>query len=55
MKKLLVVIACVLSTFSVIAQNKVQWGVEVGGGLSAWMGKGADGSKPLFNPKVGVT
>lgn len=55
MKKLIIMALCVLSTFSVAAQNKVQWGIEVGAGLSTWMGKNADGSKPLFNPKVGVT
>ena len=46
---------CILSFFPAVAQNKVQWGMEVGAGMSAWMGKNADGSKPLFNPKVGVT
>lgn len=55
MKKLIIMIVCVLSSFSAVAQNKVQWGVEVGAGMSAWMGKDADGSKPLFNPKVGIT
>ena len=55
MKKLLVAMLCLLSFFPTVAQNKVQWGLEVGAGMSAWMGKDADGSKPLFNPKVGVT
>ena len=55
MKKLLVTMLCMLSFFPAVAQNKVQWGMEVGAGMSAWMGKNADGSKPLFNPKVGVT
>ncbi|MDN0071130.1 porin family protein [Bacteroides caecigallinarum] len=55
MKKLLVAMLCMLSFFPAVAQNKVQWGMEVGAGMSAWMGKNADGSKPLFNPKVGVT
>lgn len=55
MKKLLVAMLCMLSFFPAVAQNKVQWGMEVGVGMSAWMGKNADGSKPLFNPKVGVT
>lgn len=54
MKKLIMMIACVLSVMVVTAQNKVTWGMEVGVGLSGWMGKHADGSKPLFNPKVGV-
>lgn len=55
MKKLVMMIVCFLSTIVVTAQNKVTWGMEVGAGLSGWMGKHADGSKPLFNPKVGVT
>lgn len=55
MKKLVVMVVCVLTTFVATAQNKVTWGMEVGAGMSAWMGKHADGSKPLFNPKVGLT
>ena len=55
MKKLLVTMLCMLPFFPAVAQNKVQWGMEVGVGMSAWMGKNADGSRPLFNPKVGVT
>ncbi|WP_299233358.1 porin family protein [uncultured Bacteroides sp.] len=55
MKKLFIVIVGILSIFPVVAQNKVKWGIEVGAGMSAWMGKSADGSKPLFNHKVGVT
>ena len=55
MKKLLIVIFSVMFYLPVVAQTKVQWGVEVGGGMSAWMGKNGDGCKPLFNHKVGVT
>lgn len=55
MKKFIVLFLCILSAFSSVAQNKVKWGVEVGAGLSTWMGKSADGSNPLFNHKVGVT
>lgn len=55
MKKLIVVMLCILSFFPAVSQNKVQWGVEVGAGMSGWMGKNSDGSKPLFNHKVGVT
>lgn len=55
MKKLVLMVVCILSTFTVIAQNKVTWGMEVGAGFSGWIGKHNDGSKPLFNPKVGMT
>ena len=34
MKKLIIMALCVLSAFSATAQNKVQWGIEVGAGLS---------------------
>lgn len=55
MKKLIMIVVCMLSVFSLSAQKKVTWGMEVGAGLSGWMGQHSDGSKPLFNPKVGVT
>lgn len=55
MKKLIMMVVCALFVFTATAQTKVTWGMEVGAGLSGWMGKHADGSKPLFNPKVGVT
>lgn len=55
MRKLIIALLCVLSVVPAISQNRVKWGVEVGAGMSAWMGEYADGSKPLFNPKVGVT
>ena len=42
------------SMLTVTAQTKVTWSMELGLGMSTWMGKDANGSNPLFNPKVGV-
>lgn len=36
------------------AQTKVTWSMELGLGMSTWMGKDAGDSSPLFNQKVGV-
>lgn len=55
MKKLILMLVCVCSTIVVSAQSKLTWGVEVGAGLSGWMGEYSGDNKPLFNPKVGVT
>lgn len=54
MKKLILMVVCILSAFAATAQSKVTWSMEVGAGMSAWMGNDADGSNALFNPKVGV-
>ena len=54
MKKFLLIVVCIFSTLTVAAQTKVTWSLELGLGMSTWMGKDADGSNPLFNPKVGV-
>lgn len=54
MKKFLLMMVCLFSMLTVTAQTKVTWNVELGLGMSTWMGKDADGSNPLFNPKVGV-
>lgn len=45
---------CLFSMLTVTAQTKVTWSMELGLGMSTWMGKDANGSNPLFNPKVGV-
>lgn len=54
MKKLILMIVCALSTMTVAAQTKISWSMELGLGVSTWMGKDANGAKGLFNPKVGV-
>ena len=54
MKKFLLIAVCMFSTLVAAAQTKVTWSLELGLGMSTWMGKDADGSNPLFNPKVGV-
>lgn len=54
MKKFLLMMICLFSMLTVTAQTKVTWSMELGLGMSTWMGKDANGSNPLFNPKVGV-
>lgn len=54
MKKLILLVVCICSLFTATAQTKVTWSMELGLGMSTWMGKNADGSNPLFNTKVGV-
>ena len=54
MKKLILLVVCICSIFTATAQTKATWSMELGLGMSTWMGKNADGSNPLFNTKVGV-
>ena len=54
MKKFLLMMVCLFSMLTVTAQTKVTWSMELGLGMSTWMGKDANGSNPMFNPKVGV-
>lgn len=54
MKKFLLMMVCLFSMLTVTAQTKVTWSMELGLGMSTWMGKDANDSNPLFNPKVGV-
>lgn len=54
MKKLILLVVCICSMFTATAQTQVTWSMELGLGMSTWMGKNADGSNPLFNTKVGV-
>lgn len=54
MKKFLLMMVCLFSMLTVTAQTKVTWSMELGLGMSTWMGKDANGSNPLFNSKVGV-
>lgn len=54
MKKLLLLVLCAFSVILVNAQTKVNWGLELGLGMSTWMGDGSDGAKAMFNPNVGV-
>ncbi len=54
MKKLILMLVCALATLNLAAQTRISWNVNLGLGVSTWMGKDADGAKGLFNPKVGV-
>lgn len=54
MKKLILMLVCALTTLTMSAQTKISWSMELGLGVSTWMGKDANGAKGLFNPKVGV-
>lgn len=54
MRKLILCIVCIFSALCASAQTKVTWSMELGLGMSTWMGNGSDGSNPMFNPKVGV-
>lgn len=44
----------VLCTLAVAAQTKVTWSMELGLGMSTWMGNGSSHTNPIFSPKVGV-
>lgn len=54
MKKLLLFMVCAVSALFATAQTRITWNAEVGIGTSMWMGDGANGSKAIFNPRVGV-
>lgn len=54
MKKLVLMLVCAFVALGATAQTKVTWSMELGLGMSGWMGKYADGSKAQFSPKVGV-
>ncbi|WP_338158985.1 porin family protein [uncultured Phocaeicola sp.] len=54
MKKLVLILVCAMSALFATAQTKITWNAEVGIGTSMWMGDGSDGSKAIFNPRVGV-
>ena len=54
MKRILFGIVGVLCTLTVAAQTKVTWSMELGLGMSTWMGKGSDHTNPIFSPKVGI-
>ena len=44
MKKLLLLVLCAFSVILVNAQTKVNWGLELGLGMSTWMGYSVDGT-----------
>lgn len=54
MKKLVLILVCAMSALFATAQTKITWNAEVGIGTSMWMGDGSDGSKAIFNPRVGL-
>lgn len=54
MKKLILMLICVLATLSASAQTKLNWSVNLGLGASTWMGDGADGTDGRFSSKFGV-
>lgn len=54
MKKFILMLFCAFTTLTVAAQTKISWNMQLGLGVSTWMGKDANGAKGLFNPKVGV-
>ena len=54
MKKIILMLVCVFTTLSAVAQTRIAWSMELGLGVSTWMGKNADGAEGLFNPKIGV-
>lgn len=54
MKKIACIVACLFTVLTMAAQTKVTWSMEVGLGMSTWMGKDAGNSSALFNQKVGV-
>lgn len=47
-------LVCALATINLAAQTKISWNMQLGLGVSTWMGKDANGAKGLFNPKIGV-
>lgn len=46
--------ACLFTALTMSAQTKVTWSMELGLGMSTWMGKDAGDPSVLFNQKVGV-
>ena len=54
MKKIACIVAGLFVALTMAAQTKVTWSMELGLGMSTWMGKDAGDSSPLFNQKVGV-
>lgn len=54
MRKIVCIVACLFSVLTMAAQTKVTWSMELGLGMSSWMGKDAGNSSALFNQKVGV-
>lgn len=46
--------AGLFTVLTMAAQTKVTWSMEIGLGMSTWMGKDAGNSSALFNQKVGV-
>lgn len=54
MKKIVCIVAGLFMALTMAAQTKVTWSMELGLGMSTWMGKDAGNSSPLFNQKVGV-
>lgn len=54
MKKIACIVAGLFVALTMAAQTKVTWSMELGLGMSSWMGKDAGDSSPLFNQKVGV-
>lgn len=54
MKKIACIVAGLFVALTMAAQTKVTWSMDLGLGMSTWMGKDAGDSSPLFNQKVGV-
>lgn len=54
MKRIACIVACLFTVLTMAAQTKVTWSMELGLGMSTWMGKDAGNSSALFNQKVGV-
>ena len=55
MKKIACIVAGLFVALTMAAQTKVTWSMELGLGMSTWMGKDAGDSSPLFNQKVGAS
>ena len=47
-------LVCAFATLTAAAQASMTWRAELGAGVSTWMGKNADGTKAICNPKIGV-
>lgn len=54
MRKIACIVAGLFVALTMAAQTKVTWSMELGLGMSTWMGKDAGNSSALFNQKVGV-
>lgn len=54
MKKIACIVTSLFVVLTMAAQTKVTWSMELGLGMSTWMGKDAGNSSALFNQKVGV-